>query len=85
MSEVKSDTPSDAPVQGSDADELPAPPECACIRTKMQYVMPEGSWGRHSSTAQFWCLQTMTSIGPDERPVHPETCHRGRTCFEEEA
>ena len=78
----RSDRPTDE--RQGDTDETPTLTVCACIRTKMQYVTPEGRWGRPSTTAQFWCLQTMSPIGPDEQSVQPETCQRGRTCFEED-
>ena len=28
-----------------------------------------------------WCNRTMTELGPDREPVHPEDCRQSRTCF----
>lgn len=79
------DKPEEPQAPRKTTDEMPTLTVCACIRTKMQYVTPEGSWGKPSTTAQFWCLLTMSPVGPDEGPVRPEACQRGRTCFEEDA
>ena len=61
-----------------------AAPVCRCIRTKMQYVTPghPDGWSRPSATAQFWCLHTMSPVGPDDDQVTPEGCRAGRECFE---
>lgn len=80
MAEVKSD---DLP-EGEEADELAMPTACACLRARMQYVVPESHWSAHRTPRQFWCLHSMSSVGPDDKQVHPEDCQPGRTCFEEE-
>lgn len=35
-----------------------------------------------SDTAAFWCQQTQTGRGPDEKPVNRSECCPGRSCFE---
>jgi hypothetical protein len=37
-----------------------------------------------SPTAQYWCSQTTTVMGPDEVPCSPEGCQPHRGCFETE-
>ena len=56
---------------------------CNCLRTKMQYVAGSAvnGWGRPSSTAQYWCLETMNQVGPDDGLVTPQHCQPGRECF----
>ena len=55
---------------------------CISLKTKMYYV---AGWEHEefepSATAQYWCLQTMRAVGPDESQVHPENCCGGRGCF----
>ena len=29
-----------------------------------------------------WCSQTMTILGPDREPAHPEDCRKERACFQ---
>jgi hypothetical protein len=36
-----------------------------------------------SSTAVYWCVQTMTPVGPDDDQVIPDRCIPGRNCYEE--
>ena len=58
---------------------------CRCLRTKMQYVAgisPE-ELRQPSATAQYWCVHTMSQVGPDDGLVAPEGCRAGRDCFEE--
>jgi hypothetical protein len=31
----------------------------------------------------FWCNRTLTEIGEDDKPVHPNACKSCRACFEE--
>lgn len=60
------------------------PPVCKNLRTKVSYVPADRSpdYLRESSpTAQYWCLRTMQSLGPDDRVVCPEECQTGRKCF----
>jgi hypothetical protein len=37
-----------------------------------------------SPTAQYWCSQTTTVMGPDSVPCSPEACQPDRRCFETE-
>jgi hypothetical protein len=34
------------------------------------------------SSNQYWCLKTMTTAGPDNDFVAPESCQPHRKCFE---
>ncbi len=59
---------------------------CRRLRTKMYYVV-----GREhvdlrvsSPTAQYWCAQTTTVMGPDDVPCSPEACQSHRPCFQAE-
>ena len=66
------------------------PPACACryLRTKTGFGASVGytPWRTgESSTAAYWCLQTMKSCGPDEALVHPQKCCAGRSCYRSEA
>jgi len=59
---------------------------CKHLRSKKAYV-PDcndvESWrSAESSTQQFWCLCTMTTAGPDNKLVAPETCSQERACYE---
>jgi len=63
-----------------------APRACPLLRTKTMYVPGEsGDTGFNSSTAHFWCLRTMTCLGPDRDLVSREDCIPGRGCYEVEA
>jgi hypothetical protein len=60
------------------------PELCRYIRTKTSFGNCVGyqPWQRgDSSTAAYWCLQTMAACGPDDTLVHPHTCCAGRSCF----
>jgi hypothetical protein len=35
-----------------------------------------------STTAVYWCLNTMQTAGPDDNFAHPEICRAGRTCYQ---
>ena len=58
---------------------------CRYLRTKT-WLSPdafgEGDPGRSPSTAQYWCLKTMRSNGPDGDLAIPEECTDERICFE---
>ena len=65
------------------AEELPT--VCRYLRTKNAFGTASGyqPWQLGaSSTAAYWCLQTMGSAGPDEQLVHPQSCCVGRSCFQ---
>lgn len=61
---------------------------CVCrrLRTKTAFGSFRGklyAWqsGR-STTAVYWCLRTMETVGPDDSFAHPHACLSGRGCFE---
>ncbi len=60
---------------------------CRHLRTKT-WLAPDafgqGDPRRSPSTAQYWCLRTMRSDGPDGDLVLPEECTDERICFEPE-
>jgi hypothetical protein len=37
-----------------------------------------------STTAVYWCLSTMGSVGPDDGFAHPHDCCANRACFKGE-
>jgi hypothetical protein len=58
---------------------------CRHLRTKT-WLAPDafgqGDPGHSPSTAQYWCLRTMRSDGPDGGLALPEDCTDERICFE---
>ena len=59
---------------------------CRCLRTKQMYVQGFEAVDLEntaSSTAVYWCVQTMTPVGPDDDQVLPDRCTPGRNCYEE--
>jgi hypothetical protein len=65
--------------------EVVKPSRCRFLRTKATYT-PDAdfseSWRNgNSSTAQYWCLCTMGSCGPDQDLVAPELCQIDRRCY----
>ena len=63
----------------------PDPFLCRHIRTKTWLsadAFGEGDPRISPSTAQYWCLRTMRSSGPDGDLVLPEECTDERVCFE---
>ena len=58
---------------------------CRHLRTKTAYMpepdRPEAWRSGESSTAQYWCLCTMGTAGPDNQFVAPESCGKERSCF----
>jgi hypothetical protein len=61
-------------------------PVCKKLRTKMYFVVGREHVDLRSSgpTAQYWCSQTVTVLGPDDFYCAPEVCQPGRACFEPE-
>jgi hypothetical protein len=60
------------------------PDVCAMLRTKNAFGNHVGyrPWQKgESSTAVYWCLHTMSTVGPDDQLVHPHQCCDGRFCF----
>ena len=65
-------------------DAADSPEVCRYIRTKTAYGNASGCsvWQQgNSSTAAYWCLETMGSCGPDDQLVEPQQCRAGRSCF----
>lgn len=58
---------------------------CSMLRTKTffgTYTSTGEDWQTgDSSTAVYWCLETMSTAGPDDDLAHPHTCRCGRRCF----
>ena len=58
---------------------------CRRLRTKTSFGTYIGSptfWENgDSTTAVYWCLDTMGSAGPDDQIAHPKQCKSGRECF----
>jgi hypothetical protein len=64
------------------------PVVCRMLRTKTFFGTytsvggDDGDWrAGDSSTAVYWCLDTMETAGPDDRLAHPHECCGGRQCF----
>ncbi len=61
------------------------PPEvCRKLRTKMAFGSHVGAedWRTgESTTATYWCLCTMETVGPDDDFAHAKKCREGRRCF----
>lgn len=66
---------------------MPSQMLCLChyFRTKTSY-MPSLNQEEFiidaSSTGCYWCLRTMTGVGPDNYFVALETCKPDRTCYQ---
>jgi hypothetical protein len=62
------------------------PRTCQCLRTKADYLPrrpQEGESAEHpESSMSFWCVKTLTCVGPDDRPVSPGECTSERECHE---
>jgi hypothetical protein len=58
---------------------------CRRLRSKTSFGTFLGSanfWERgDSTTAVYWCLDTMGSAGPDDHFAHAHLCRSGRSCF----
>jgi hypothetical protein len=68
--------------------EADLPQVCDMLRTKNAFGNHIGyrPWQRgESSTAVYWCLHTMSTVGPDDQLVHARACCAGRVCFHREA
>ncbi|MBI2378757.1 MAG: hypothetical protein HYV07_32480 [Deltaproteobacteria bacterium] len=61
---------------------------CECLRTKNGYgevSTPLGDWvDFRDGSSCYWCVRTMSTIGPDQKLVGFESCGRERSCFEGE-
>jgi len=63
------------------------PAVCRLLRTKAAMGTFVGNdfdapWEMaESGTAAYWCLNTMSSAGPDDCFAHPQYCREGRSCY----
>ncbi len=59
---------------------------CKCLRSKGFYLTGPGDADlvEFSPTSAYWCLHTVTILGPDDILCSPEMCRSGRSCFETE-
>ena len=68
------------------------PQVCRMLRTKTafgSYMLETDEAGNdqpswqdgNSTTAVFWCLKTMDTVGPDDDVAHAKSCRPGRECF----
>ncbi len=58
-------------------------PLCSSIRAKGFYVYTEAPPPHEESdTGVFWCVKTMSPVGPDGDLVHRSCCDAARPCFE---
>ena len=59
--------------------------QCIHLRAKKLYVSDFPENENHaindSSTSQYWCLGTMSTVGPDDDFAAPERCMAHRSCF----
>jgi len=72
-------------VRKGEAPIEPDPLLCRHLRTKTWFspdAFGEGDPRQSPSTAQYWCLRTMRSNGPDGDLALPEECTDERVCFE---
>ena len=83
--------PPDPTAPPNDSAVASPPVVCRMLRTKTAYgtytstAGDGGDWRlAESSTAVYWCLETMGTAGPDDRLAHPHNCCCGRTCFKPE-
>ena len=58
---------------------------CTHLRHKGMYVLtvPDPDETRFYpayDTTAYWCTCTQKAIGPDEQPVHADSCVEGRGC-----
>lgn len=76
--------------QFMDEPEVPTESEvgvCPRLRTKTAFGAQVGhaDWrSGDSSTATYWCLETMQTFGPDGGVAHAHACRAGRKCFQAE-
>ena len=79
----------------STTEVAPPCPRCLQLRTKMDYVTadPDGrpsgrpaEWDEHETVGGtshgYYCLHTLTVIGPDDDVVGPRLCAPTRDCYE---
>ncbi len=56
---------------------------CSCLRWKGMYIDAEPDVAvPNTSDGLYWCVHTMTVLGPDGKVADREACTVGRGCFE---
>lgn len=73
-------------MEEEDLPQTPLPEVCSMLRTKTAFgaLSNVHPWQHgDSSTAVYWCLGTMATVGPDESYAHPHNCCAGRECFKQ--
>lgn len=56
---------------------------CTCLRWKGMYIDAEPDVAvPNTSDGLYWCVHTMTVLGPDGKVADREACTVGRGCFE---
>jgi len=56
---------------------------CRCLRWKGMYIDAEPDpLVPNTSDGLYWCVHTMTCLGPDGKVADRGTCGAGRGCFE---
>jgi len=87
MSETAEVLTNDAGAEEANSTAAAAEESCVCrrLRTKKAFGSFHGnlySWqSGDSTTAVYWCLRTMETVGPDDGFAHPHACMSGRECF----
>ncbi len=61
-----------------------AQPVCRYLRTKSFYTAEknEKTLTEESPGRAFWCVRSVSGIGPDDQVVGPTECNAERACFE---
>lgn len=65
-------------------DQKPGRVPCHFLRTKLFYIDKElgRKWlSETENTESYWCLRTVSFVGPDDLPAEPHFCGDGRSCF----
>ena len=87
MSETAEVMKGGAAANETEAANVAAEESCVCrrLRTKKAFGSFHGNlylWqSGDSTTAVYWCLRTMETVGPDDGFAHPHACVSGRECF----
>jgi hypothetical protein len=88
MKDMSTNPAAPAPLGAPARSDLMPPGTCPLLRTKTMalntdYRRPgqaSDDWAV-SSTAIFWCVTTMSVMGPDDLDAHPEDCCKTRACY----
>ncbi|HQR39037.1 MAG TPA: hypothetical protein PLF26_11620 [Blastocatellia bacterium] len=73
-----------------DSPRVSLPVVCRLLRTKTAFggligdASDPAPWQSGvSTTAVYWCLSTMETVGPDDVLAHPAACRSDRGCFKD--